>query len=403
MSFVILPSARRMAGLLGALAALFTLTGCETLQSWIPSIPRPSLSWIGLGHKEPKPGPLPAFDAKATPRINWQVGVGGKGTSLSFAPAVRPEAIYAAAPDGAVLSVDPASGRQNWRIKADTPLTAGVGAGDKAVVVGTNKGDVLAFDTSGKALWKAKVSSEVAGPPAVAEGKVVVWSLDGRIYALSEADGSQKWIYQRTNPPLTVRRFAGGSVTRGGLFTGTAGGRLLALDLDNGVLGWEASVATPKGATELERIADVTSLPVVSERQVCAAAYQGRVACFDAQRGNLTWSRDFSSLAGIAIDNRFLYLTDDKGSIHALDKATGASIWKQDKLNVRFPGAPVLLGDYLGIVDGEGFLHLLSRDDGSLVGRLATDGSAAISQPTPVGDAAVWQTAAGNLISASVK
>jgi outer membrane protein assembly factor BamB len=395
--------ARRRVRLALMALAVLALTGCETLQSWIPSVPRPSLSWLGLGHKEAKPGPLPAYDAKVTPRINWQVAVGGKGTSLSFAPAVRPEAIYAAAPDGAIVSVEPTSGRQNWRIKADKPLTAGVGAGTAAVVVGTNKGEVLAFDTSGKPLWQGKVSSEVAGPPAVAEGKVIVWSLDGRIFALAEADGSQKWIYQRSNPPLTVRRFAGGTISRGGLFTGTAGGKLLALDLDNGVLGWEASVATPKGATELERIADVTSLPVVNERQVCAAAYQGRVACFDAQRGNLMWSRDFSSLAGIAIDNRYLYLTDDKGSVHALDKTTGASVWKQDKLNARFPGAPVLLGDYLGIVDGEGYLHLLSRDDGSLVGRLATDGSAAISQPTPVGDAAVWQTAAGNLISVSVK
>ena len=116
-------------------------------------------------------------------------------------------------------------------------------------------------------------------PPQVA--------LDGKIFALNAADGSQKWVYQRTNPPLTVRRFAGGSISRGGLFTGTPGGKLLALDLNTGSLGWEASVATPKGATELERIADVTSTPVVEEKQVCAAAFQGRVACFEILRGTL--------------------------------------------------------------------------------------------------------------------
>ena len=101
-------------------------------------------------------------------------------------------------------------------------------------------------------------------------------------------------------------------------------------------------MATPKGATELERIADVTSLPVVEERQVCAAAYQGRVACFEVIRGTLVWSRDFSSLAGITVDNRYLFVTDDKGAIHALDKSTGASVWKQDKLGGRFPsGLPL--------------------------------------------------------------
>jgi outer membrane protein assembly factor BamB len=385
-----------------ALVLSLALSGCETLQSWIPNIPAPSLSWLGLGRKAPKPGPLPAFDPKATPRVNWQVNVGGKG-SLSFAPALQGNALYAAAPDGDILSVEPSSGRLNWRVKADKPLTAGVGAGAVAIVVGTNKGDVLAFDLTGKPLWQAKVTTEVAGPPAIAEGKVIVWSLDGRIFAFSETDGAQRWIYQRTNPPLTVRRFAGGTIVRGGLFTGTAGGKLLALDLDNGVLGWDASVATPKGATELERIADVTSLPVVQERTVCAAAYQGRVACFEAQRGTLIWSRDFSSLAGIAIDNRYLYLTDDAGSIHALDKTTGASVWKQDKLKARFPGGPVVLGDYLGIVDGEGYVHLLDRNDGSLVGRIATDGTASVSQPITVGEAAVWQSAGGNMISVGVK
>jgi outer membrane protein assembly factor BamB len=187
------------------------------------------------------------------------------------------------------------------------------------------------------------------------------------------------------------------------LFTGTAGGKLLALDVATGALAWEGNVTTPKGATELERIADVTSLPVIDERQVCAAAYLGRVACFEVVRGTLTWSRDFGSLGGLALDNRYLFLTDDKGAVQALDKTTGASVWKQDKLNQRFPSGPVVVGDYLGVVDIEGYFHLLDRNDGNLVGRLPTDGKAAVSQPVAAGNAAIWQSAAGNLISASAK
>jgi outer membrane protein assembly factor BamB len=383
-------------------ACCLLLGGCETMSSWIPSIPVPSLSWLGLGRGAKKLGPLPAYEAKANARVDWQVAMGGKG-GFGFAPAVRKEVIYAASPDGTIVSVEPSTGRQNWRISAERKLSAGVGAGPNSIVVGTDKADVFAFDTSGKPLWTGKVSSEVAGPPADSEGLIVVWSLDGKIFGLAEADGSRKWVYQRTTPPLTVRRFAGGVTSRGGLFTGTAGGKLLALDLATGALGWEASVATPKGATELERIADVTSLPVIEERQVCAAAYQGRVACFELIRGNLTWSRDFSSLNGITTDNRFLYLTTDDGAIQALDKATGASAWKQDKLAARFPSGPAIIGDYLGVVDGEGYLHLLDRNDGSLVGRIATDGAAAVSQPQLNGVAIVWQSAAGNLINASAK
>jgi outer membrane protein assembly factor BamB len=200
-----------------------------------------------------------------------------------------------------------------------------------------------------------------------------------------------------------VRGFVGGTLTRGALFTGTAGGKLLAVDVNTGTLGWEANVATPKGATELERIADVTSLPVVDARQVCAVAFQGRVACFELQRGTLLWSRDFSSLEGLEMDEEYLYLTDDKGAVHALDKATGATVWKQDKLAARFPSGPARVGGYVGVADAEGYLHLLDPRTGALVGRVATDGTAALSQPYGAGDAIVWQTAGGNLFSVSVR
>ena len=395
--------ARPCASIVLALSASVLLSACSTLSSWLPSwlTSPPSLpSLFGFGGG-PKVGALPAFEAKAKAQLNWQVAVGGAGGG--FAPAVRPDAIYAASADGTLISVDPAAGAQRWRANAGKPLSAGVGADATAVIVGTNKGEVLAFDTGGKPLWQTKISSEVSGPPKPADETVIVWSLDGKIFGLSASDGSRKWVFQRATPPLTVRRFAGGIVNRGGLFTGTAGGKLLAIDVATGALAWEGNVTTPKGQTELERIADITSLPVIAERQVCAAAYLGRVACFDPQRGTLTWSRDFGSLGGLALDNRYLYLTDDKGAVQALDKSTGASVWKQDKLSTRFPSGPVVVGDYLGVVDIEGYLHLLDRNDGSLVGRLATDGKGPVAQPVAAGDAAVWQSAAGNLISASAR
>ena len=169
-------------------------------------------------------------------------------------------------------------------------------------------------------------------PPKTAEGTVVVFSGDGRVYGLSTKDGSRRWVYQRANPPLVVRNYAGAVIERGGVFFGTAGGRLLGLDLATGTVGWEAAIATPKGATELERIADVTSLPTIDERYACATAYQGRTGCFDVVRGTPVWSRDIGSLGGIAIDAKNLYVTDDAGAVHALDRSTGASVWKQDKL-----------------------------------------------------------------------
>jgi outer membrane protein assembly factor BamB len=230
-----------------------------------------------------------------------------------------------------------------------------------------------------------------------------VFSGDGRIYGLSGTDGRTLWVDPRTNPPLTVRNAAGGVVSRGGLFVGTAGGRLLAIDAQTGTVAWDGTVATPKGATELERIADVTSLPYVDEKEACAAAYQGRVACFDVVRGSLIWTRDVSSLAGITADANRVYVVDDKGSVLAFDRTNGASVWKQDALAKRRIGGPQLIGDEVGVVDVEGYLHLLSRSDGTYVGRVATDGSQATTQPAPLGGGMLWQSEKGTLFSVSAR
>jgi outer membrane protein assembly factor BamB len=379
-----------------------TLAGCSTTLSWteaLPKIPPPSFGW--LFGKSNKPGPLPALNAKVTPQLNWQVSV-GKATP-GLAPAITPSAVYAAATDGTLVRLDSATGRQVWRINVGQKISAGPGADDSHVVVGTDKGDVLAFDGEGKAAWTARVSSEVIAPPRVTDGIAIVFSGDGRIYGLSSADGKTKWVHQRNNPPLTIRNTAGGVTSRGGVFAGTAGGHLLALDVTTGNVGWDATVASPKGATELERIADVTSLPYVDDRQVCAVAYQGRVACFELLRGNLVWSRELSSLSGLAGDEKNLYVTDDKGAVHALDKLSGASLWKQDALAERRIGGPQVVGDFIGVVDAEGYLHLLARADGAYVGRLATDGRPPTAQLIAMAGSGVWLSDAGTLYSVTAR
>ena len=384
---------------LAAMTAVLAASGCATIKEYIPTIPAPSFKWL---YDSKKPAPLPELKGSATAAINWQAQVGPAGPG--FAPAVLSDAIYVAAQDGTLERLDPATGKSVWRINTNAKLSAGVGADDTLVAVGTDKGDVLAFRPDGKPAWTAHVSTEVVAPPRVSDGVVATFTGDGNIHALRAADGSRKWVNQRNTPALIVRNYAGGVVTRGGLVAGTAGGHLLALDLPTGVVGWDATVANPKGATELERIADVTGLPMVGEKEVCAVAYQGRLACFDLARGTLIWSREISSLYSLAADSKNVYVTDDKGAVHALDRGTGASQWKQDLLAGRKIGSPQLVGDFVGVVDVEGYLHLLSPQNGAYIGRMPTDGKAATAQPQQLaGGGVIWQSASGTVYAISAK
>jgi outer membrane protein assembly factor BamB len=221
----------------------------------------------------------------------------------------------------------------------------------------------------------------VLAPPIAQDGVVIARSADGRVDGLDAADGRRRWVYQRpTAVPLTVRTHAGVIASRGGVVAGFPGGRLVALAVANGTVVWEGVVAIPRGATELERVADVMSLPAIDAQRVCAVAFQGRVSCFEALAGAPLWSRDVSSAAGLALDTRYLFVTDHKDAVVALDKESGASIWKQDKMTGRRVSGPLAFNRYVVVGDYQGYVHFLSREDGSFAARIPTDGSA-ISVP----------------------
>jgi len=327
-----------------------------------------------------KPAELVPITPTAVLKVLWQGSVNSAGNNVYY-PEASGNVVYAVGEDGGVIGFDMASGKTVASFEAGQRVSGGVGIGNGLVLLGTPKGEVLAFDRDGKPLWKTQLSSEILAPPQAQDGTVVVRSGDNRIFGLDAVNGKQKWLYQRSTPSLSVRTNAGLVIQRGGVFVGFPGGRLIALSLGNGNIGWEGVVAMPRGTTELERVTDITSLPVIDGKQACAAAFQGRVACFEVARGTLLWARDVSSVTGIGADARYLYVTDDKNAVLALDRASGASIWRQDKLVGRNVSAPLALGRHVVVGDVEGYVHVLSREDGSFAARIATDGSAIGAPP----------------------
>ena len=368
------------------LALALLLAGCSTIDAINP-----------FASKGPKMAELQAINTTADVRVVWRESV-GKSDVYAFTPAVVGSSVYVASNKGTVERID--DGRVVWKISVEQSLSGGVGADANMVVVGSPKGDVLAFSSAdGKPLWTAKASSEILAPPAVGEGIVAVRSGDNRLAAYDAADGKRKWIYQRPTPALSLRAMAGPVIDGKYVFAGFPGGKLIAVSSANGAAMWEGTVALPKGSSELDRVADITSVPVISGRTICAVAFQGRVACFDLGNGNLVWARDMSSAAGLAIDARNLYVTDDKGAIHALDMASGASLWKQDKLFLRRVTAPLTRRGLVVVADAEGVVHFLSRDDGSFVARLATDGSPVVAALQPLGANFLVQTRNGGVFA----
>lgn len=365
------------------------LSGCATISNGLDSI-NPFTS------SGPKMAPLKPFTASAEVRTLWSASA-GKAGDYSFTPAVVSNAVYVAGRDGSVNKLE--DGKTVWKINAGQPLSAGVGANARLVVVGTPRGEVLAFSAEdGKPLWQARVSSEVLAAPTVSDDGVAVKSGDNRVFLFDGANGTRKWVYQRSTPTLSIRSAGSPVFADRFVFVGFPGGKLVALSLQNGAPVWEGAVALPKGATELDRVADIVATPVVDGRQICAVAYQGRVACFDmGQGGAMIWSRDLSSAVGLALDGRYLFVTDDKGAVHALDRQSGSSLWKQDKLVNRRLSGPAVRRGLVAVADAEGIVHFLSREDGSFAARQKTDGTPVRTPVQLLGSSFLVQTAGGNV------
>ncbi len=355
--------------------------------------------------------PFSSGDAKITPLKPlsnplkttevWRSRVGDAGLFV-FQPAPSGEAVFAAGRDGGVQRIE--AGRTVWKTSVDSTLSGGVGSNGKLVLVGSPKGDVIALDAvSGQIRWRVRVNAEILAAPAVSDSIVVVRSADSRLFGLDPVDGKQRWVYQRAMPSLSLRNAAGVFLDDKAILAGFPGGKLTAINPANGGLMWEGTVAVPRGSTELERVADITSLPAMGTRATCAVAYQGRVACFDLANGSTLWTRDLSSSKGLDLDDEHVFVTDEKGAVHSLDISNGASTWKQDLLAGRGTGRPKVFGDHVLVGDSEGYIHILRKDDGALVGRHRANSSPIVADLQRATGDIVVQTRDGNVYALGVQ
>jgi len=370
-----------------ALALTLAISGCT---SWNPLVA------VGI-MSEPanKPVAIAPIKASLSPRIGWSQSV-GKAQGFVFRPAIYERRVYAISADGQLSILDEDSGRSMLKVDEKKRFSGGVEAGDGKVIAGTLKGEVVAMDVNGKVVWTANVAGEVIAPAAVARKTVVIRTSDGRIFGFNLDDGKRKWVFQRASPSLLLRSDAGVLAVGQDVVTGYPNGKLLALDIDDGKLTWETTVALPRGATELERIADVAGLPVIDAGTVCAGAFQSKVSCFDIATRNQLWSRDLSTARALARDERNIYVVDDTSQVHALAKEGGASLWKQDKLRYRKLTSPLVFDRTIWVGDFEGYVHMLAPDTGEIIGRIRVD-SSQIDAMVPGNGGVIVQTANGTV------
>jgi len=330
------------------------------------------------------PAELVDFKASMTIDRVWSVGTGGGDDHMRFAlaPVVEGDVVYAAGDGGDVLAIDAKTGRKIWKVDVDLPLSAGPGVGEGLVLVGSPNGDLVALDAAkGSERWRTTLGGEILARPAAGDSMVVVHTVDGTVHGLKAADGIELWTYEQPVPRLSLRGTAPPVIAGDSAICAFDNGKVASLGLADGDLLWSATVATPRGRTELERLVDIDSAVEVAGDDIFVVGYQGRAAMLARNSGQIWWARDVSSYRGLTLDDSSLYVSTAEGAVLSLSRRDGTEQWRQNGLRLRGLTAPAVDGTAIVVGDFEGYVHWLDRDSGEMAARTRAGGDRITNAP----------------------
>jgi outer membrane protein assembly factor BamB len=352
--------------------------------------------------------PLELTDIEETLDVRrlWskKLGGGSEFLRIGLSPAGDGNRIYAASYDGNVSAYNPENGDLVWRTKTELTLSAGPGVGDGLVVVAGYDGDLLAFNSEdGSEIWRVNIAGESLARPLIKDNSIVVYTIDGQLRVFSAFDGSVRWAMEQSVPALTQRGSSVPIVVGNTIIAGFDNGRLIAVDLSDGVTEWEAVLTPPSGRSDLERLADVDGALAAVGQDVYACGYNGMLAALAAESGQVLWTREISSPAGVAADWNNIYTIGNQGEVIALLRRNGDDVWRQESLLRREPTAPVAFSTAIVVGDLEGYVHFFSNFDGRPVARERVGKGMISGSPVVMGDKLFVQSESGVLAAFEVR
>ncbi len=345
------------------------------------------------GPEKPKPEPLPPVTALIGVQQAWTAQVGDSSASVSpYAVAGR---VYVASSAGTVAALDADTGQDVWRINLGTSIAAGVGSdGETAAVV--TRGNELVAIAGGKEAWRVRLPARTFTSPLVAGKRVFVLMADRSVSAFDGQTGARLWSQSRTAEPLVLSQ-GGVLLAVGDTLVAGLSGRLVGLNPLNGSVRWEAPVGNSRGTNEVERLVDLVGPASRVGNSVCVRAYSAAVGCVDTSRGVSTWVRPAQGIVGVHGDETHVFGVEANGRVQAWKRSSGEPAWHTDRLLHRNLGAPMAVGRVVAVGDSLGTVHVLSREDGSEMNRLSTDGSPVLMAPIMANNVLVVQTRKGGV------
>lgn len=356
--------------------------------------------------KEEVAAKKPKISNQTSLQRNWRVGLGAKigvGDAI-LSPALLGDYVYAASTNGRVEKRQASNGKQVWqkRFKKQT-ITAGVGVGGGLVLVATDQGKVYALNQDdGEVAWEVRLSSEILASPVIDGDVVVARTGDGKVYGLASYDGEVLWTISRQLPRLTLRGDSRPLIFAGAVFAGFADGTLAAVEAKSGRALWDFPISFARGASEIDRLSDVDTDPLLVGNYIYVSSYQEVTHALNIKEQRIEWSADVSSFNPLSYDAAYLYVSDKSGVVHQIDRSDGSKSWSQDGLRLRDVSAPIAVGPYVLVSDGDGVLFVIEKRSGEFVGRHSLGAKTIVGEAIVDGDSVIFIDSGGKLQSLQI-
>ncbi|SMN11293.1 Outer membrane protein YfgL, lipoprotein component of the protein assembly complex (forms a complex with YaeT, YfiO, and NlpB) [uncultured Candidatus Thioglobus sp.] len=344
--------------------------------------------------------PLQDIEARIKIIKIWSknIGKGFQDESLKLHPAYISGQIFVADLSGDLLGIDANTGNNIWKHHTDLTITGGPGVSQKLIVIGSEDGDIFAYSReNGELVWTSKVSSEVLSVPQINDSFVVVRAGDGKLFCLNAENGKHVWIHDVPVPALTLRGTSSPTIVGDIVIAGFDDGRLVAIELNTGKVVWETNVSLASGRSQLERIIDIDSDPIVAGKDVYASTFQGHFATIALESGNIVWTRDIFSHVGFVVDEENIYITDEKSYVWCIERLTGTVVWQQKDLSGRMVTKSTIIGNFVVVGDTEGYLHWIDKNDGQFIARKKISKNAILVPPIATPDILYTYSSDGTL------
>ena len=338
--------------------------------------------------------------------LEWQYDIGAGSVSTPLVTS----AFIAFGSERGVTILEP-TGKLRCQFDARGEVISKPASDGRLVFFGSTNYIFYAIDTNCRETWKLATRDRIKSDPALADGRVLVSSYDGHVYALAAGTGELAWTFPAApakveppppaaalvqappSPPLVVGDFSYSSpvVADGVIYLGNLDQHVYAIDLATGALRWrfktggaitstplaaggtlyfgsndgcvyalDLGAAEPRERWRYNTHDWVNSSPRLADGVIYVGSNDRHVYALDAASGQLEWAFETKGPA-IAIPAVYKNLVlaaggSGDGAIYALDRVAGALFWER-RTSGKIESDPIVIDDRLYVTSTDHALY----------------------------------------------